>query len=216
MTITTAKYLAELFHEGQTRADDITPYIEHPKMVAELVKEFGGDDEAIALAWVHDILEESADKVAAHFHLEKKHIESKPRFWMQMKDRWDSGFCMKLSKLSDHWKIDQDIIKSNGKVAYLAELLISADSKVVLVKLCDMLANITESNGSRMSQETRYFKAIQCLKMAERKDLSEEHRELIEKIELSYRVHNQFKDVTYGAINGTSALEMIKINLKKK
>lgn len=189
MTITTAKYLAELFHEGQTRADKVTPYIEHPKMVAEFVEKFGGDEECIALAWVHDILEESADKVAAHFHLEQKHIESKPRFWMQMKDRWESGFCVKLSHLSDHWKIDQDLIKSKGKVAYLAELLIDADSKLVLVKLCDMLANITESNGSRMSQETRYFKAIQCLKMAERKDLDERHEELIAKIEALYYIH---------------------------
>ena len=189
MTITTAKYLAELFHEGQTRADKVTPYIEHPKMVAELVEKFGGDDECIALAWLHDILEESADKVASHFHLEKKHIESKARFWMQMKDRWESGFCVKLSHLSDHWKIDQDIIKSKGKVAYLAELLIDADGKLVLVKLCDMLANITESNGSRMSQETRYYKAIQCLKMAERKDLDERHEELIAKIEALYHIH---------------------------
>lgn len=189
MTVTTAKYLAELFHEGQTRADKVTPYIEHPKKVVELVEKFGGDDECIALAWVHDILEESADKVAAHFHLEPQHLEAKPRFWMQMKDRWESGFCMKLSKLSDHWKSDQDIIKSKGKVAYLAELLISADSKVVLVKLCDMLANITESKGTRMSQETRYFKAIQCLKMAERKDLDERHEELIVKIEALYYIH---------------------------
>ena len=193
MTITTAKYLAELFHEGQTRADKVTPYLEHPKKVAEFVEKFGGDDECIALAWLHDILEESADKVASHFHLEKKHIESKPRFWMQMKDRWDSGFCIKLSHLSDHWKIDQDIIKSKGKVAYLAELLIDADSKLVLVKLCDMLANITESNGSRMSQETRYYKAIQCLKMAERKDLDERHEELIATIEAHYNIHNSKK-----------------------
>ena len=189
MTITTAKYLAELFHEGQTRADKVTPYIEHPKLVAEFVEKFGGDDEAIALAWLHDILEESADKVASHFHLEKKHIESKPRFWMQMKDRWESGFCVKLSHLSDHWKTDQDIIKTKGKVAYLAELLIDADGKLVLVKLCDMLANITESNGSRMSQEKRYYKAIQCLKMAERKDLDERHDELIAKIEALYHIH---------------------------
>lgn len=193
MTITTAKYLAELFHEGQTRADKVTPYIEHPKKVAEFVEKFGGDDEAIALAWVHDILEESADKVAAHFHLEEQHIEAKPRFWMQMKDRWESGFCMKLSKLSDHWKSDQDIIKTKGKVAYLAELLISADTKVVLVKLCDMLANITESNGTRMSQEKRYYKAIQCLKMAERKDLDERHEEVITTIEAYYNIHNSKK-----------------------
>ena len=193
MTITTAKYLAELFHEGQTRADKVTPYIEHPKLAAELVERFGGDDECIALAWVHDILEESADKVASHFHLDKEHIEAKPRFWMQMKDRWDSSFCMKLSKLSDHWKSDQDIIKSKGKVAYLAELLISADNKVVLVKLCDMLANITESGGTRMSQEKRYFNAIQCLKMAERKDLDERHKELIAIIEALYHIHKSKK-----------------------
>ena len=193
MTITTAKYLAELFHDGQTRADKVTPYIEHPKMVAELAEKFGGDDECIALSWVHDILEESADKVAAHFHLEPQHLEAKPRFWMQMKDRWDSGFCMKLSKLSDHWKTDQDTIKYKGKVAYLAELLIDADSKLVLVKLCDMLANITESNGSRMSQETRYFKAIQCLKMAERKDLDERHEEVIATIEAHYNIHTSKK-----------------------
>ena len=193
MTITTAKYLAEFFHEGQTRADKVTPYIEHPKKVAELVEKFGGDDEAIALAWLHDILEESADKVANHFHLEKKHVESKPRFWMQMKGRWDSAFCMKLSHLSDHWKTDQDIIKSMGKVAYLAELLLDADSKIVLVKLCDMLANIMESNGGRMSQETRYYKAIQCLKMAERKDLDKRHDELIATIEAHYNIHNSKK-----------------------
>lgn len=193
MTITTAKYLAELFHEGQTRTDKVTPYIEHPKKVAELVEKFGGDDEAIALAWVHDILEESADKVAAHFHLEKKHIESKARFWMKMKDRWESGFCIELSHLSDHWKTDQDTIKSKGKVAYLAELLIDGDSNLVLVKLCDMLANIMESNGSRMSQETRYYKAVQCLKMAERKDLDERHEELITTIEAYYNIHNSKK-----------------------
>lgn len=194
MTITTAKHLAELFHEGQTRADKVTPYIVHPKKVAELVEKFGGDDEAIALAWVHDILEESADKVAAHFHLEPQHLEAKPRFWMQMKDRWGGSFCMKLSKLSDHWKTDQFEIKEGmGKVAYLAELLISADSKVLLVKLCDMLANITESNGSRMSQETRYYKAVQCLKMAERKDLDERHEEVITTIEAYYNIHNSKK-----------------------
>ena len=193
MTVTTAKYLAELFHEGQTRADKVTPYIEHPKLVAELVEKFGGDDECIALAWLHDIFEESADKVAAHFHLEPQHLEAKPRFWMQMKDRWESGFCMKLSKLSDHWKTDQDIIKTKGKVAYLAELLISADIKVLLVKLCDMLANITESKGTRMSQEKRYYKAIQCLKMAERKDLDERHEEVIAAIEAYYNIHTSKK-----------------------
>lgn len=188
MTITTAKYLAELFHEGQTRANGVTPYIEHPKKVAELVEKFGGSDFCIALAWVHDILEESADKVKKHFHL-KRDIEQKAAFFIDMRDIWEHSFTFALCKLSDHWKSDQNTIKNSGKVAYLAELLIGGSSNVVLVKLCDMLANIMESNGTRMSQETRYYKAIQCLKMAERKDLDKPHAELIATIEAHYNIH---------------------------
>jgi (p)ppGpp synthase/HD superfamily hydrolase len=192
MTITTAKYLAELFHEGQTRADKVTPYIEHPKKVAELVQKHHGSDFCIALAWVHDILEESAEKVKEHFHLTD--VSSKARFMMQMRDRWDTSFIFGLCKLSDHWKTDQfEIKEGKGKVAYLAELLIGANADIVLVKLCDMLANIMESKGSRMSQEKRYYKAVQCLKMAERKDLDERHEEVITAIESYYNIHNSKK-----------------------
>lgn len=192
MTITTAKYLAELFHEGQTRADGVTPYIEHPKKVVELVEKFGGSEFCIALAWMHDILEESADKVKEHFHL--SNVSSKTKFMLQMRDRWDMSFIMRLCKLSDHWDTDQfEIKEGKGKVAYLAELLIGGSSDVVLVKLCDILANIMESDGSRMSQEKRYYKAIQCLKMAERKDLDNRYDELITNIEAHYNIHKSRK-----------------------
>ena len=192
MTITTAKYLAELFHEGQTRADKVTPYIEHPKMVAELVQKYHGSDYCVALAWMHDVLEESADKVKEHFHLTD--VTSKSRFMLQMRDRWEHSFIFGLCKLSDHWKTDQFEIKEGmGKVAYLAELLIGSNTDIVLVKLCDMLANIMESNGSRKSQEKRYYKAVQCLKMAERKDLDERHEEVIIAIEAYYNIHNSKK-----------------------
>ena len=189
MTITTAKYLAELFHEGQTRADKVTPYIEHPKMVAELVEKFGGSEFCVALAWVHDILEESAEKVKEHFHIPT--INFKPKFMIHMRHIWDHSFVYALCKLSDHWDTDQfEIKEGKGKVAYLAELLIGANTDIVLVKLCDMLANIMESKGSRMSQEERYYKAIQCLKMAERKDLDERHEEVITAIEAYYSIHS--------------------------
>ena len=191
MTITTAQHLAELFHEGQTRANGVTPYIEHPKKVAELVEKFGGSEFCIALAWMHDILEESADKVKEHFHLTD--VTSKSRFMLQMRDRWEQSFIFGLCKLSDHWDTDQFEIKGKGKVAYLAELLIGTNADIVLVKLCDMLANIMESNGSRMSQETRYYKAIQCLKMAERKDLDNRYNELITNIEACYNIHKSRK-----------------------
>ena len=189
MTITTAKYLAELFHEGQTRADGVTPYIEHPKKVAELVQKYHGSEFCVALAWMHDVLEESVDKVKEHFHL-KRNIEHKAAFYLDMRDIWEHSFTFALCKLSDHWKNDQNAIMTSGKVAYLAELLIGSNADIVLVKLCDMLANIMESKGSRKSQEKRYYKAIQCLKMAERKDLDERHEEVITTIEAYYNIHS--------------------------
>lgn len=192
MTVTEAKYLAELFHEGQTRADKVTPYIEHPKKVVELVQKYHGSDHCIALAWVHDILEESADKVKEYFHLSD--VTSKTRFMKQMRDRWEHSFIYDLCELSDHWDTAQfDIQEGKGKVAYLAELLSDSNADIVLVKLCDMLANIMESDGSRMSQEKRYYKAVQRLKMAERKDLDERHAEVVAAIEAYYNIHNSKK-----------------------
>ena len=184
MTIDKAKELAYMFHEGQTRADGVTPYIEHPKLVAELVEKFGGSEDYICVAWLHDIWEESLDKFCDYFKIEKKdalHRMGMFRF-LKYKEEW-SGIRFPLMNISDHWHDDQEKIKERGKVAYLADLLIHSYPELVFVKLCDMLANVTESKGSRMSQETRYFKAIQCLKMAERKDLDERHEELIAKIE---------------------------------
>lgn len=190
MTITTAKYLAELFHEGQTRADKVTPYIEHPKKVAELVEKFGGSEDYICVAWLHDIWEESLDKFCDYFKLEKKNAKYRMAMYRFLKDEEDwCGIRFPLMNMSDHWYDDQEKIKKRGKVAYLSDLLIHSTPELVLVKLCDMLANIMESNGSRMSQETRYFKAVQCLKMAERKDLDERHEELIVTIEAHYNIH---------------------------
>ena len=194
ITVTTAKYLAELFHEGQTRADGVTPYIEHPKKVAELVEKFGGSDDYICVAWLHDIWEESLDKFCDYFKIEKRDAIYKIGMFRLLKYKEDwSGIRFPLMNMSDHWYDDQEKIKKRGKVAYLSDLLIHSTPELVLVKLCDMLANIMESKGSRMSQETRYFKAVQCLKMAERKDLDERHEELIVTIEAYYNIHNSKK-----------------------
>ena len=76
-----------------------------------------------------------------------------------------------------------------------------------------MLANMIESNATRMSQETRYYKAVQCFKMAERQDLDNGIELLISRIETVYAFHKYYKDVTFGAINGKPALEMIDIKL---
>lgn len=187
MNIQRAKELAYKFHEGQTRADGITPYIEHPKKVAELVEEYGGNDDTVCVAWLHDIFEESGDRVCEYLKLDKEYKNSEIKMFHKLRNHDEfNGIKWMLLGISDNWESDQEKIKMCGKVAYLANLLIRAEGPLLRLKLCDMLANMIESEGTRPSQEKRYYKAVQCLKMAERRDLDINHIKLIDKIESIY------------------------------
>ena len=55
--------VAEKAHEGVMRKDGITPYIEHPVKVASLLFELGiQDDNILAAALLHDVLEDCKDE----------------------------------------------------------------------------------------------------------------------------------------------------------
>ena len=178
MNIETAEKIARQLHKGQFRADGVTPYIEHPKAVAELVKEYGGSEKCVCVAWLHDIMEENAEGTRKLLGLDR--IDSKARFIMDMRSREDwAGIVFDLAKISDHWEADQREIKERGKVVYLVKLLLTASSDLLLVKLCDMLANIRESKGTRKSQEKRYRKAVRCFSELGDKSLTEAHKQLI-------------------------------------
>lgn len=51
-----AEKIARRAHKGQYRRNGMTPYIKHPQRI---VKEISGDDEAKAVAWLHDVLEDT-------------------------------------------------------------------------------------------------------------------------------------------------------------
>jgi hypothetical protein len=53
-----AAALAEAAHSGQVDKAGV-PYIGHPARVAALVATRGGSDEAIAAAWLHDVVEDT-------------------------------------------------------------------------------------------------------------------------------------------------------------
>ena len=178
MNVKLAEKIATELHNGQFRADGITPYIEHPKAVAELVKEYGGSEKSVCVAWLHDIMEENAEGARKLLDLDR--IDSRALFIMDMSEREDwVDVCFDLAKISDHWDADQQEIKERGKVVYLTKLLLNASSDLLLVKLCDILANICESNGTRKSQEKRYRKAVSCFSELGDKSLTEAHKQLI-------------------------------------
>lgn len=54
-----AAALAKRAHSGQTDKSG-HPYIEHPARVAALVESRGGSTESMAVAWLHDVVEDSA------------------------------------------------------------------------------------------------------------------------------------------------------------
>lgn len=54
-----AKTLAQIAHAGQERRNG-EKYIRHPERVATAIREAGGDDDLIAAAWLHDVVEDSA------------------------------------------------------------------------------------------------------------------------------------------------------------
>ena len=64
-TIQDAEALATQLHEGQFRRDGVTPYITHPRAVAESLA--GESDEVIMAAWLHDVLEDTEATTAGLF-----------------------------------------------------------------------------------------------------------------------------------------------------
>lgn len=54
-----AKEFATNAHKGQLRRDGMTPYIEHPKAVVKILLEDKiNDNNIIASAWLHDVIED--------------------------------------------------------------------------------------------------------------------------------------------------------------
>ena len=114
--------IATKAHLVQTRHDGVTPYIEHQKAVAAIVR---GDEKAEMVAWLHDVIEDTAkedkDRKKVRNSLKKKGV---PRDVIEAVD------------LMTHSKG-----KSYGK--YLEQIKSSSLAKKV--KIADMLANLADS-----------------------------------------------------------------------
>ncbi|MDP6293364.1 MAG: HD domain-containing protein [Candidatus Woesearchaeota archaeon] len=112
-----AKVYAELCHRGQTRKDDTTPYVVHPATVAEYAEQYGVDDsDVLAAAWLHDVVEDTDATLA----------DIKERFGMNVEWYVD---CLTQRKPNE----------SNDK--YANRIVMDADFKVQIVKMCDVLHN---------------------------------------------------------------------------
>lgn len=123
-TIAQAKRFASRKHgeRGQVRKATGAPYIVHPEGVAKIVKDFGGDDEQIQAAWLHDTMEDTGT-------------------W---EDDLREKFGDRVADLVSELTNDDFAIRSIGKEDYMSNKLVNLSDDALLIKLSDFLYNIKD------------------------------------------------------------------------
>ncbi len=138
-----ARKLAEKYHEGETRKDDKTPYIEHPRDVAKMVSEMTEDEELICAAYLHDVIENLQKENHNNYTLED--VE---------RDLNSLGpNVLDYVRALSHNKDKEDY------QAYVEG--ISKDEKLRIIKICDMIYNVTESPNEE--QKAKYREGLKIL-----------------------------------------------------
>ena len=151
----TAYYFAKCKHDEihQVRKGTGLPYFIHPKQVALIVKQYGGTNDQIKSALLHDTLEDthtSDEELRICFG---EHVQSLVR-----------------ELTNQRYKIEEI-----GKEAYMTEKLMKLSNEALLIKLADMLANITDHPTE--AQEVRMLHNISAL-IVNRQDLTDNTKQL--------------------------------------
>jgi len=167
-------------HEGQTRRSG-EPYITHPLAVAEIVASLELDEESIAAALLHDVLEDCG----------VTYVELEQRFGKEIASLVDG--VSKLDRLNFTSRDEAQV--ENLRKMFLA---MARDLRVILIKLADRLHNMRTLKHQptdaqvRIAQETMDIYAP----LAHRLGLSEIKWELED---LAFRVlePERYQEITY-------------------
>ncbi len=109
-------------HSGQIRNYSGRPYIEHPRAVAALLREAGFDDEVLAAALLHDLIEDT-EATSEQIH---------------------ERFGERVGDLVDVLSDDPDIEPYERRKDTLRERVISAGPDAVAVYAADKLSNVSD------------------------------------------------------------------------
>lgn len=153
-------YFAKGRHDHQQRKGNGYPYYVHPRGVAFIVMMCGGNIDQINAAFAHDLLEDTDTS------------------FMEIASVANSIHCAELCSELRNNKYD---IKEIGKTEYMTNKLIEMSEDALLVKLADILYNISD-----VPTEAAKNRMIENVKMLSKSngsaDLSEAHKELISEI----------------------------------
>ena len=150
-TIEAMERAARKWHKGQFRKDGKTPYIEHPKAVATLMNEWGfgpgRDGWAVAVAWGHDIIEETPP--------ERREVAERDI------RRSVCGLNGDKKKVLDAIRLlsrDKDVFPV--KADYICHVAENASQPVLAVKIADRICNTRDFlklKGAGIEKALGYF-----------------------------------------------------------
>lgn len=140
--------IARRVHKGQSRRSG-EAYIRHPARVAYFVAQVTKDSEVIAAAYLHDALEDSAKEGLERIRSLKKEIAA-----------LSPKVLAYVNTLTHNKKED-----SYGE--YIKK--VSENDKILIVKLCDILDNLTHSPSEEQKEKYRHALVILFAKMQKSK-----------------------------------------------
>ena len=152
-----ASDFAAKVHAGQTRRGG-EPYYNHVHRVAGLVRELTEDADMIEAAYLHDTMEDcgiTADELALEF---------------------GANIASLVQELTN----DEVQLKELGKEEYMVRKLTTISANALLIKLCDTLNNMTETD--RPSQAGTYARIQQRLQQIPPAGWSDTHQALSNRI----------------------------------
>jgi (p)ppGpp synthase/HD superfamily hydrolase len=119
-------------HRGQFRKNGKTPFIVHPKRVAELVKFYGGDHIGVIAAWLHDVIEDCDDgENIVHTTLRQTNLPQQEQVEI-------FAIIASLTK-------NPDIHGKSERLADILDRINQAPSQAILLKLCDRMDNLIDA-----------------------------------------------------------------------
>jgi len=144
---------------GAIRKNSGLPYWVHPSMVADVCLAYGGTDEEVALALLHDTAEDTATT------------------YEEVALLYGEDVAELLSEITN----DPEEVKRLGKEEYINQELVELDHPALFVKLCDMYANSLDApkpgQAERMKRNLEYL-------LTYRDDLTDKERRLIKSFPL--------------------------------
>jgi (p)ppGpp synthase/HD superfamily hydrolase len=131
--INKSKRFAKNTHKNQKRKDGRTPYINHLRMVVDLIKKSGVTDNNVQIiGWLHDTIEDT------------------PTDFDEIRD----GFGLHVAKCVSALTKDMRIEKQKREMLYVRELK-KSHWHVKLVKICDITANILDLENTSYSKNEK-------------------------------------------------------------